>query len=206
MNTTMQYTLDFMEEIINIPSPAGYTYECIDKIDEEFKNLGYSVKRTPKNALVVTVEGADIEKQKLIVGHVDTLGGMVKEIKPNGRLLLAQLGGFSWNSVEGENVYVITDSNKRYTGTILPTKASIHVHSDIVNFIRLSYSNSVGSRFIIFDKATARLMFFSSSSLVVISTTLSAMLIVFSMLIILTIIKTYILQLLDIIIITTSPM
>lgn len=141
MNTTIQYTLDFMEEIINIPSPAGYTYECIDKIDDEFKQLGFEVTRTPKNALVVTVDGENTENQKLIVGHVDTLGGMVKEVKPNGRLLLAQLGGFSWNSVEGENVYIITNEDKRFTGTILPIKASIHVHSDIVRTMERTDDN-----------------------------------------------------------------
>jgi len=27
-------------------------------------------------------------------GHVDTLGAMVKEIKPNGRLKLTQIGGY----------------------------------------------------------------------------------------------------------------
>jgi putative aminopeptidase FrvX len=55
---------------------------------------------------------------------------MVKEIDPAaGRLRMSRLGGFAWNSVEGESCSIITASEKIYRGTILPHKASVHVHS-----------------------------------------------------------------------------
>lgn len=128
----MKYTLEFMEEITNIPSPAGYTYECLDRVAEEFEKFGFEVKRTPKNALMVTLKGKNDDAQKMVVAHVDTIGAIVNTIKDNGRLTMAQLGGFSWNSVEGENVHIFTDEGVKYTGTILPQKASIHVYSEEV--------------------------------------------------------------------------
>lgn len=132
MKNLKEYTLGFMEEILNIPSPAGDTEICMKRIEEEFESLGYEVIRTKKDALYVTLKGEDDEHQKMIVGHVDTLGAIVKEVKSNGRLKLAQIGGFAWGSLEGENVLIHTDQGKKISGSILPTKASIHIYSDEV--------------------------------------------------------------------------
>ena len=60
--------------------------------------------------------------------HADTLGAMVKEIKPGGRLKLTMIGGYAWNAVEGEGCHVITASGRRVRGSILHVNASTHVH------------------------------------------------------------------------------
>lgn len=137
----MDYTIDFMKEILNIPSVGGNTSICIKRIEDEFKAMGLEVNRTKKNALIVTIKGKNDEQQKLIAGHVDTLGGVVKEIKKNGRLRLAQVGGFSWNSLEGENVKVHTVDGKIYSGSILPVKSSIHIYSEEVKILQRSDEN-----------------------------------------------------------------
>lgn len=130
MNNLTEYMIGFMKEILNIPSPAGDTEICMKRIEEEFISLGYEVTTSKKKSLYVTVKGQDDENQKMIVGHIDTLGAIVKEVKPNGRLLLAQIGGFSWNSLEGENVKIHTNKGKIITGSILPVMASIHIDPD----------------------------------------------------------------------------
>ncbi|MBF4694220.1 M42 family metallopeptidase [Fusibacter ferrireducens] len=132
METQMAYILECMEAIMAIPSPGGFTESCTAYIEKEFVRMGYSVSRTNKNALMVTIKGVDDEAQKMISGHVDTLGAIVKEIKPNGRLLLAQIGGFSWNSVEGENVLVHRNNGVPITGSLMPIHASIHIDSELV--------------------------------------------------------------------------
>lgn len=132
MNIDMEYIKEFMVEILGIPSPGGDTDVALNVIEEEFIKFGVPAKRTNKKALIGTIEGQDNEKQKMISAHVDTLGAVVREIKPNGRLKIVQIGGFAWSSVEGENVIIKTIKGKEYTGTILPEKASIHVYSDIV--------------------------------------------------------------------------
>jgi putative aminopeptidase FrvX len=121
-----------MEEILGIPSPAGDTGTCMRRIEKELKTLGYEVEKSKKDSLYVTIKGENDDNHKMIVGHVDTLGAIVKEVKENGRLKLAQIGGFSWNSLEGENVTIHTDTGREYSGSILPTKASIHIFSDTV--------------------------------------------------------------------------
>jgi putative aminopeptidase FrvX len=72
---------------------------------------------------------------------VDTLGAMVKEIKPNGRLRLTQLGSYAWNSVEGEGCLVRTVTGRVVSGTILLTKASFHVYREEVGTLQRKEEN-----------------------------------------------------------------
>ena len=64
------------------------------------------------------------------MAHVDTLGGMVAEIKINGRLRLTKVGGLNANNIETENCRIYTLDGKVYEGTVQLTDASIHVNGD----------------------------------------------------------------------------
>jgi putative aminopeptidase FrvX len=57
---------------------------------------------------------------------------MVKEIKPNGRLKFTKIGGYAWNTVEGEGCTVFTLTGKRIRGSLLLEMASSHVHGSQV--------------------------------------------------------------------------
>ncbi|SHE62307.1 Putative aminopeptidase FrvX [Tissierella praeacuta DSM 18095] len=126
----MEYITKNLEELLKIPSPTGNTEKAVLFVEEKFKKLGIVTKRTTKGALIATIEGKNKDKEVTLSGHVDTLGAMVKEIKGNGRLKITQLGGYVWNTVEGEHVTIETLGGKTYTGTIMTTKASSHVHGE----------------------------------------------------------------------------
>lgn len=130
MKLDMTYVKEFMTEILNIPSVGGNTKTALNRVKEEFEALGIEVKTTKKGAVIGVFKGEDDVKQKIICAHIDTLGGIVKEIKTNGRLKLSNIGGFSWNSVEGENLIIKTSKGLEYTGTLLPEKASVHIHPE----------------------------------------------------------------------------
>ena len=75
--------------------------------------------------------GGENEKDALLLeAHTDTLGGMVCQIKGNGRLKLTSLGGMNANNAETENVWVYTRNGKVYDGTLQLCNASIHVNGD----------------------------------------------------------------------------
>ncbi|WP_053955938.1 M42 family metallopeptidase [Inediibacterium massiliense] len=141
MNIDMKYTIDVMKDVLSIHSPAGYTEEGINYLKDEFDKFGISTKMTNKKALIATIEGEDDENQKVIAAHIDTLGAIVREIKPNGRLKLLAIGGVAWPSVEGENVIIKTMNGEEFTGTILPEKASLHAYSDEVKEIMRTDDN-----------------------------------------------------------------
>ena len=132
MNIDLKYILNKTVELINIPSPVGYTHNAIEWVKNELKGLGiknYNITR--KGALIAYIKGKDSNYKKMISAHVDTLGAVVKKIKKNGRLEVTNVGGFAWGSVEGENVVIHTISGKTYSGTLLPVKASVHVYGDV---------------------------------------------------------------------------
>jgi putative aminopeptidase FrvX len=124
----LDFIVDYLVKLATMPSPAGYTDAVIDMLDRDLASFGLVVRRTNKGSLVATMAGRDTENHRLLSGHVDTLGGMVREVKSNGRLKYAAIGSASAHSVEGEYCAIFTDDGRRYTGTILPIKASSHVH------------------------------------------------------------------------------
>lgn len=130
MNINETYLLDTLKELLNIPSPTGYSKEAVNYVEKAFNAMGVPCEKTVKGALIGTIKGKDDSKHRLLSAHVDTLGAMVKEIKGNGRLKLTQIGGYPWNAIEGEYCTVHTADGRTVTGTIMLTSASSHVHGE----------------------------------------------------------------------------
>ncbi len=125
-----KFLLDFLTHLLNIPSPTGYTEAAVDYTRQTlaaFPELSLSLTR--KGALVATWPGRRADAPRSLTAHVDTLGAMVKEIKPNGRLKLTRIGGLVWNAVETEGCTVFTDRSGVLRGSLLIEKASSHVHA-----------------------------------------------------------------------------
>jgi putative aminopeptidase FrvX len=122
------FLLDFLSKLLNTPSPSGFTEAAIAFIKETLRAFpALKLARTRKGALTATWRGEQNEGARAVTAHVDTLGGMVKEIKSNGRLKLGRIGGFAWNTIEGEGCSVLTRSGRQVRASILLTKASSHV-------------------------------------------------------------------------------
>lgn len=124
-------TLELIKQLVGIPSPSGNTDLVITFVETFLNQLNVETRRSYKGALVATLPGTDATHHRLLTAHVDTLGAIVKEIKPNGRLKLDLIGGFKYNSIEGEYCQIETATGKIYTGTILMHQTSVHVYKDI---------------------------------------------------------------------------
>lgn len=125
----MTQTIDYITQLTAIPSPTGFTHDIMDWVEAEVSSMGYTPTRTPKGGLMVTVVGANDQQHRLLTAHVDTLGAMVRAIKPDGRLKIALVGGFTYNAIEGENCTVHVAKNGRtVSGTILLHQTSVHVY------------------------------------------------------------------------------
>lgn len=124
-----EYLLDTLIDLLQIPSPTGYTDRAVDYVADAlaaFPDL--EINKTPKGALVAAWSGGSRETPRGLTAHIDTLGAMVKEIKPNGRLKLTTLGGVPWNTIEGEGCTVLASRGDEVRGSILIDTASVHVH------------------------------------------------------------------------------
>lgn len=129
MKYITNYMVEKLVEVLNIPSPSGDTEKAIAVCRDEFKRLGVKTEITPKGALKATLPGKK-EESRIIAAHIDTLGGMVREITSNGFLKLTQIGGYSWNSVDGEYCTISTMNGEEIRGTILFEKSSVHNYGD----------------------------------------------------------------------------
>lgn len=138
----LAYQEKVLVELLNIPSPTGYAHKAVDfveKILRDFPEL--TITHTRKGALVATFPGEKADIPRALTAHLDTLGAMVKEVKSNGRLKLTRIGGFAWNTVEGEGCTVFTRGGDRFRGAILLVKASGHVHGSQVSELKRDDDN-----------------------------------------------------------------
>jgi putative aminopeptidase FrvX len=127
----------FLTELLNTPSPTGLADRAVELTEKALQDIpGLSLKRTRKGSLLGTWRGDLEAAPRAVTAHVDTLGAMVKEIKPGGRLKLTRIGGYAWNTIEGEGCTVLTRSGRSLRGSILLTKASSHVHGSEVGDLK----------------------------------------------------------------------
>ncbi len=123
------FLLEILTGLLNTPSPTGFTDQAITFTEKHLSKIpGLTLNRNRKGALLGKWAGKDSNQPRALTAHVDTLGAVVKEIKPNGRLKMSQVGGFAWNSVEGEGCTVHTRSGESIRGSILFQKSSVHVY------------------------------------------------------------------------------
>jgi len=125
-----EYLTKFLVDLLNIPSPTGFTEEAIAFVEKELSAYpGLTLSRTRKGALVAVWEGAASDAPRALTAHTDTLGAMVKEIKSSGRLEITQIGGLMLNGVETEGCWVHTGGGEKIRGSYLINKASSHVYA-----------------------------------------------------------------------------
>ena len=114
--------------LLAIDSPSGFTKDAAKWVCGRFQDLGFQAEITAKGGVLVDLGGSDARDALLLEAHTDTLGGMVAQVKPDGRLKLTNLGGMNANNAEAENVRVYTRAGQVYEGTCQLHDPSIHVN------------------------------------------------------------------------------
>ena len=124
-----EYLIEFLVNLLNIPSSTGFTEQAITLVESEFASFSQlQLSRTRKGALVAVWEGLKHDSPRALTAHVDTLGAMVKEIKPSGRLAITCIGRLLLPGVESEGCWIHTAKSKKIRGSLLVNTASAHVH------------------------------------------------------------------------------
>lgn len=126
----MNYYKEIAEKVFNCDSPSGYTSKAVKLVKSLVDDLGYESSEIKKGGLKVFVKGKSSEKKYATSAHLDTLGLMVRSIKPNGNLAVTPIGGIMFPTLDGEYCKIYTRDDKCYSGTILSTSPSVHVFSD----------------------------------------------------------------------------
>jgi putative aminopeptidase FrvX len=117
--------IKILGELLEIPSPSGFSQKAIEYVQKIAEKAGISTALTRKGALLV----GNVDNPRVaITGHIDTLGLMVKEIRPDGNLNFAVIGSPILASFEGELVKIFTDSGKEFSGSLILNNPACHVN------------------------------------------------------------------------------
>lgn len=126
--------VDHLMKLVNIPSPSGFTHIASAYLMDVLSGYGFAPYTTHKGNVVCCIGGQG--HPLVVAAHVDTLGAMVRSIKPNGRLRYTQIGGYPDNNLENETCVVHTRDGRTYTGTFYLTTPASHVYKDIPTISR----------------------------------------------------------------------
>lgn len=130
----VEFLKDTMLDLLRTPSPSGRTDAVMQLVGEIVTDLGVDLSLTRRGVLRATVPGMRAANSRAVVVHADTIGCMVKDLKPNGRLQIVPVGTHSARFSEGAHVMIFTDEPEvTVTGTVLPLKSSGHTFGDEID-------------------------------------------------------------------------
>jgi len=135
------YLLKVLEKFLHIASPSGMTDDMVRAVCDELNMMGISYELTRRGAIRAHIKGRKKQPRRAVVAHLDTLGGMVKALKRNGRIAVVPVGTWSARFAEGARVTIHSDDGSNYRGTILPLKASGHCYNTEVDEQPSSWQN-----------------------------------------------------------------
>ncbi len=122
------YVLETLLSLLRIASPSGYTDRIVHFMCHQLELLGLDFELTRRGAIRATMKGRDSSPDRAVVAHLDTLGAMVKDLKPNGRVAVVPIGHWNARFAEGARATLFADLGT-YRGTLLPLKASGHTYA-----------------------------------------------------------------------------
>lgn len=135
------YLEEVLKRLLEIPSPSGMTDEVVRHTLQELDALGVKYELTRRGAVRAHLEGEHLSPRRAVIGHLDTLGAIVKRLKENGRLAVVPIGHWSSRFAEGARVTVHSESGRTFRGSILPLKASGHTYNEEIDAQPVSWEN-----------------------------------------------------------------
>lgn len=127
-------------EMLAIPCPTGFTDGIVRYVSEHLDAMGVPHELTRRGTIRATIKGRQNSPDRAIAAHLDTIGAMVRCIKPNGRLELAPIGHWSSRFAEGSRVSLFGDRGC-LRGSVLPLMASGHTFNEEVDSLPVSWDH-----------------------------------------------------------------
>ena len=138
LQVDMGYVQERLLEMLAIPSPTGFTNELSHMICGTLTALGIDFQLTRRGTIIAHVPGEQRRVARAIVNHIDTIGAIVSDLKPNGRLALTPVGTWSSRFAEGGRVTVFARHNA-YRGQVLPLLASGHAFNERIDQLPIGW-------------------------------------------------------------------
>lgn len=106
-----------IHELVMLHSPSGAESQIDEFLMNQFDALDVSAWIDEAGNAIAKIPGRDSSRSLAITAHKDEIGGIVKAVRPNGRLDVRKLGGsFPW--VYGEGVVDILGDRQTLSGIL----------------------------------------------------------------------------------------
>jgi len=116
-------TLNYLEQLLNEPSPSGYEDKSRNIWRKEMKKIADSVKGDTHGNSIAALNGKGTPRV-MLAGHIDEIGFQVKYISDEGYIYFQPIGGFDIQIVPGRRV-IIHNKKGQVKGVI--GKKAIHL-------------------------------------------------------------------------------
>jgi putative aminopeptidase FrvX len=100
----------FLKEITEANGVSGYETEVRKIMTRELKPLVDEVKFDKMGSVMGVKKGSALSPRVMVVGHLDEIGFMVKEITSDGYIKFLPLGGWWGHVALGQRMRIITAS------------------------------------------------------------------------------------------------
>ncbi len=130
------YLLQCFKDLVEIPSPSGYSVKLRPMLERYAAELGYSLTYDQKDTPYLILEGKDPSKTIMLSAHADTIGLTVSHIDSDGKIRFRPLGGINLATLDGESVSIHTRDGNSYTGVILCQAHSTHAFPNALTMER----------------------------------------------------------------------
>ena len=122
--------MDHTVNLCNIASPTGFTEKAARYIEKSLKNTGFIPERTIKGSVLTCLGGSG--EPLILSAHIDTLGAMVRAVKPNGRLRITKIGGYPEVNLQGVNCTVHSrKTGEKTSGTFQAIEPAVHINNKL---------------------------------------------------------------------------
>lgn len=126
------YLKTVLLELLSIPCPTGFTDRAVVYVCDHLRELEVPYELMRRGTIRGKIPGIQQFPGRAIVTHLDTIGAMVREIKPNGRLAITPIGHWSSRFAEGSRVTIFSDE-RRFRGSVLPLMAAGHAFNEAID-------------------------------------------------------------------------
>ena len=117
---------EFLQKLINAPSPSGYEKEATDVFIKEVQSYINEIPETDNfgNAYFKAGRGST---KVLLSGHIDEVSAMVTSISDDGMISFGQAGGIDVKDLTASKVILLADDFTQIPGAVI--KLPIHLET-----------------------------------------------------------------------------
>ncbi len=101
-----------------IPGLSGHEERVSAALRTELEEIGLDCESDVLGNLSATIEGSGDAPSALLFAHIDQLGGIVRKIEPDGRILFDRLGGLPEKALPAQRVVITTEFGRDILGFI----------------------------------------------------------------------------------------